>query len=160
MNNKQAQIAATTGVATFGAEFLIGGLGVGLLGTAVAVPASLVVATVGTIAFFAAGDDSSTSSTTNQVTDKQAANHLTKSIVKTIVKKPSVSDVPPYNFKTFVLKKGTITHKIFVDNVRGVAYTCLNATSTATWTNYRWFKDIQEGRDFYKSLLAKGYVAA
>lgn len=57
MNNKQAKIAATTAVGTLGAEALVGGLGIGLLGTAVAVPAAAVVATVGTIAFFAASDD-------------------------------------------------------------------------------------------------------
>ncbi len=70
MNNKQVKIAATTAVGTLGAEALIGGLGVGLLGTAVAVPASLVVATVGTIAFFAAGD--------NPVADTDTSVHLLK----------------------------------------------------------------------------------
>ena len=142
MNNKQQKIVGGTVLGTLGAEALIGGLGIGLLGTAVAVPASVVVATVGTIAFFAAGDEPTDNKLVVRPTAEASAN------------------TPDPNLKSFLLKKGTITHKISVNDVLGIAYACLKATSNASWTNYQHFNNIQEGRDFYKSLLQKGYVAA
>ena len=161
MNNKQKAIAIGGGLGTFGAEALIGGLGIGMLGTAIAVPASAVVATVSVIAWLAAGDDTSletklASKSTDQITDRELSNHMVKELVKAVITK----NTPDPDVKSFILKKGTITHKITVNSLRNIAYSCLQATSVASWTNYQYFNNIQAGRDFYKSLLVKGYVAA
>jgi len=134
MNDKQAKIAATTGVATFGAEVLVGGLGVGLLGTAVAVPASLVVATVGTIAFFAAGDDAP----------------------KTVKTPPS----PNTGMTVHLLKKGMHTYKFSVNQSRGWGQTCHQLGAHFKFADYKYYSTIDELRDFYKSLLSKGFKPA
>ena len=134
MNDKQAKIAAGTAVGTIGAEALIGGLGIGLLGTAVAVPASLVVATVGTIAFFAAGDDAP----------------------------ESVSPAPSSNtgMTVYLLKKGMQTYKFSVNQSRGWGQTCWNLFPNGRYDDYKYYSTLGELRDFYKSLLNKGYQPA
>jgi hypothetical protein len=140
MNNKQSTILATTTAGTLGAEVFIGGLGIGLLGTAVAVPASLVVATVGTLAYIAAGDYNSDN--------------------KSVVRPAAESTANTAELTSYLLKKGTVTHKISVNKERGWGLTCLQATSNASWTNYRHFSNLQELRDLYKTLLSKGYQPA
>ena len=134
MNNKQAKIAATTAVSTLGAEALIGGLGVGLLGTAVAVPASLVVATVGTLAFFAAGDDAP----------------------KSVSTPPS----PNTGMTVYFLKKGMQTYKFSVNQSRGWGQTCWNLFHHGRYNDYKYYSTLDELRDFYKSLLANGWKPA
>lgn len=127
MNNKQATIAATTGAATLGAEVLVGGLGIGLLGTAVAVPASLVVATVGTIAFFAAGDDAQQSSVRHHY-----------------------------------LSNDEMTYKFTVEKSGTWGNTCHKSTFDTDYKagTYVFYSNVQNMRDFYKSLLNQGYQPA
>ena len=134
MNNKQAKIAATTAVSTLGAEALIGGLGIGLLGTAVAVPASIVVATVGTIAFFAAGDDAPKSVTTP----------------------PS----PNTGMTVYLLKKGMHTYKFSINQSRGWGQTCHQLASHLKFADYKYYSNLSELRNLYKSLLNKGFKPA
>ena len=134
MNNKQAKIAAGTVVSTIGAETLIGGLGIGLLGTAVAVPASLVVATVGTIAFFAAGDDAPKSVTTTAS--------------------------PNTGMTVYLLKKGMQTYKFSVNQSRGWGQTCHQLAAHFKFADYQYYSTLGELRDFYKSLLNKGFKPA
>ena len=134
MNNKQAKIAAISLPATFGAEVLVGGLGIGLLGTAVAVPASAVVATVGFIAYLAAGDDAPKSVTTP----------------------PS----PNTGMTVYLLKKGMQTYKFSVNQSRGWGQTCWNLFQHGRYDDYKYYSTLGELRDFYKSLLNKGWKPA
>lgn len=159
MNDKQKAIAITGSLGTLGAEALIGGLGIGLLGTAVAVPASAVVATVSAIAWIAAGDNTPietklASKSVDQITDRDMSRYMLKGLVK------SINSDPTPELTSYLLKKGTVTHKISVNKKRGWGQTCLQATSNAKWTNYRYFSNIQELRDLYKVLLDKGYQPA
>ena len=134
MNDKQTKIAVGTAVGTVGAEALIGGLGIGLLGTAVAVPASLVVATVGTIAFFAAGDDAP----------------------ETVTTPPS----PNTGMTVYLLKKGMQTYKFSVNQSRGWGQTSWNLFDHGRYNDYKYYNSLSELRDFYKSLLNKGWKPA
>ncbi len=163
MNNKQKAIAIAGGFGTFGAEALIGGLGIGVLGTAVAVPASAVVATVSVLTWLAAGDNVPfESKSPDQITDKDINHELIKQAFKHLVNKPSKPSKAskPSEMQTFLLRKGTVTHKISVNKERGWGQTCFQATSDASWTNYRYFCNIQDMRDLYKTLLSKGYQPA
>ena len=140
MNNKQKKIAVATLPSAVAADIIVGGLGIGLLGTAVAVPAAAIVTAVGFVAYLAAGDETSD----------------TKSIVRPVAETTANTS----EMQSFLLKKGTVTHKISVNKERGWGQTCLQASTDASWTNYRYFGDIQEMRDLYKKLINKGYQPA
>ena len=130
--NQKAIGAATLGTAVL-VEEVIGGIGISMLGTAIGIPAAAIVVAGGAIAL-ACGLGSDDKSDT-----------------------PKTPSTP---LTSYLLVKSGVTHKFSVNKDRGWGQTCLKTASSPDWTNYRYFSTLGELRDFYKSLLQKGYKPA
>ena len=135
MNKTQKTVVGTAGLAVL-AETFIGGIGVTMLGGAIGIPAAGIVAVAGGVALLCMKDD-------EEETDGETDSPKTSS-----------------ELTTYTLVKAGITHKFSVNSHRGWGQTCLKTSSSPDWTNYRYFSNLRELRDFYKSLLEKGYKPA
>ena len=133
MNKTQKTVVGTAGLAVL-AETFIGGIGVTMLGGAVGIPAAGIVAAAGLATLFFTEDE----------------------------KADDTSDTPNPNngLTSHTLVLNGITHKFSVNKDRGWGQTCLKTVSSPNWTNYRYFSSLDELRDFYKSLLQKGFKPA
>jgi hypothetical protein len=138
MNKTQKAVVGTAGLAVL-AETFIGGIGVTMLGGAIGIPAAGIVAVAGGIALLCMDDDDEEADDESDTSDSPQA---------------------PSELTTYLLVKSGITHKISVNQNRGWGQTCLQTVSSPDWTNYRYFSTLGELRDFYKSLLQKGYKPA
>jgi len=135
MNNTQKVVATTGGLAVL-AETFIGGIGVTMLGGAVGIPAAGIVAVAGGLALLCMDNEDDKSKT------------------------KSDTPAPSSGLTIHTLVKSGITHKFSVNMDRGWGQTCLKTVSSPDWTNYRYFSSLEELREFYKSLLQKGYKPA
>lgn len=132
-SNQKAIGAATIGGALL-VEEVIGGIGISMLGGAIGIPAAAIVVAGGAIAL-ACGLGSDDESDTPE---PEAKSEMT----------------------THLLVKPGITHKFLVNQDKGWGQTCLRTASSSDWSNYQYFSTLGELRDYYKSLLQKGYKPA
>jgi len=135
INGNQKTIAAATLGGALLVEEVIGGIGISMLGGAIGIPAAAIVVAGGAIALACGlGSDDESDTPSTPVTTSSLTTHL--------------------------LVKPGVTHKFSVNQDRGWGQTCLKTASSPDWTNYRYFSTLGELRDFYKSLLQKGYKPA